>query len=387
MLIRYFIHSIQITNLFLLFVTSFNKQYSRLRLHHKIMSQTFTFKITDKIQETPKAVTLVLAPQESNFNYQAGQFLTFIFQFDEEVRRSYSICTAPNVDDFLAITVKKIANGLVSKYLTETVKIGDTLTALPPAGQFILPSISNPTDIFLIGGGSGITPLFGLLKYALEYSNARVILVNSNRNQQQIIFRNQLTQWAKRYPQRLKIIHFISQPKDEFNNDLPNETFNWGYLSNFRIESIVGKEQTAPLENTHFFLCGPEGVMLKSRMAIGAMAFPKANIHREIFTIKKSFRPEAHQMIDSEVTLKSSSEEDTFQVKAGETILEAALKAGVYIPYNCRSGICTICACECTSGNAEMYTQEGLFTSDDLKGTVFTCVGYPKAERLELTIG
>jgi ring-1,2-phenylacetyl-CoA epoxidase subunit PaaE len=352
------------------------------------MSQTFTFKITDKIQETAKAVTLVLVPQQHNFNYQAGQFLTFIFQFDqEEVRRSYSICTAPNVDDFLAITVKKIANGLVSKHLTETVKIGDILEALPPAGQFILPKLSNTTDIFLIGGGSGITPLFGLLKYALVYSNARIVLVNSNRNQQQIIFKNQLNEWIKRYPKRFKTIHFISQPKQEFDNHSPNETFNWGYLSNFRIEQIIEQERTALPENTHFFLCGPEGVMLKSRMVIGAMGFPKENIHREIFTIKKSFRPAANQLINSIVTLKSSSKEETFKVEAGETILEAALKVGIYIPYNCKSGICTICSCECTLGSAEMYTQEGLFTSDNLKGTVFTCVGYPKTEKLELIIG
>ncbi len=350
------------------------------------MKNTIQLRIKDKIRETAQVATLVLEAVGEDLKYEAGQFLTFIFNIhDTEIRRSYSISTAPNVDKDIAITVKKVANGIISKLLVDTLNVGDMLHALPPAGQFTLQNTAAPSDIFLIGGGSGITPLFGLLKSILsQTSDSRVILINSNRNQHQIIFKQQLSEWAKRFPDRLKIIHFISRPIADLPTTSSNERFQQGYLSNFKIEQIIQKELKSEEENAQFYLCGPEGIMLKSRMTISAMGFPKANIHREIFIIKGSFRPDATRFQDSEVTLVWENNRQTFSVKAGETILEAAQKANIYIPYNCQSGICTICSCQRISGKAIMYTQEGVFDSDMIKGVVFTCVGYPLTGHLEL---
>ena len=124
--------------------------------------QTVQVKVVQKIKETQSSVTLVLEPEHSEIQYQAGQFLTFIFDDlgPKEIRRSYSFSSTPDVDSHWAITVKKQVNGLVSKYLTDIVQVGDSLTTLLPAGQFTLPSVTANRDVFLIGGGSGITPFF-----------------------------------------------------------------------------------------------------------------------------------------------------------------------------------------------------------------------------------
>lgn len=131
------------------------------------MNNRIKLRVTDKIYETDSAVTLKFEPIGKKLEYKAGQFLTFLFN-DLEIepfRRSYSFCSAPEADDFIAVTVKRLPNGVASRYLTQHVRVGDELEALLPAGQFTLPpSPGGPRDIFLMGGGSGITPLFSILK-------------------------------------------------------------------------------------------------------------------------------------------------------------------------------------------------------------------------------
>ncbi len=174
---------------------------------------TLSLRIKKIIPETPDTRTFVLEPIESTpLTYQPGQFLTFLLDVNgHEVRRSYSMSSAPGVDALPAVTIKRVANGEISRYWHDHVEVGTLLKALPSAGRFTLePADGTARDIVLIGAGSGITPLFSLLKYVLtNESESRVTLLYASRRERSIIFGEQLDEWQQRYPERLEIMHVL----------------------------------------------------------------------------------------------------------------------------------------------------------------------------------
>lgn len=348
------------------------------------MKNRIKLRVIDKIQETDRAVTIKLEAIDHPLKYQAGQFLTFIFDSLDIVpfRRSYSFCSAPNVDDFVAITVKRVPNGVASRYLTQYVRIGDELEALPPAGQFILPETTGePRDIFLIGGGSGITPLFSILKFVLKSEPAsHITLINANSNERTIIFRQQLQKLAQEFPNQLTIVHLLSTHFDDWNllrqAEFPAKV-QPRRLGNALVQQLVEKHLKFDRKQAEFFLCGPPNLMLKASMMLHYMQFAEAQIHQEVFTIVEPYRPPSEIYKDSLVKIRYHGADFSIPVKGGQTILEAAESVGLELPYSCRSGICTTCAGQCAAGRVEMYTQAGQITTDSSKGVVFTCVGYP----------
>lgn len=343
--------------------------------------------IVAKTLITPDTVTLTLAP-DTPIHYQAGQFITLLLDgMHGDVRRSYSLNSTPALGEPLQITVKQLPNGRVSTYLVRDAQVGDTLSALAPAGQFVLPDLTPPTQLFMIAGGSGITPIWSLMRTALRLSpNAEIVLLNANRNAESTIFREEMAALAAEYPHRLRVWHYWSRPQSDLPLDTSNVHHRTGHVSNFLIEQWITRWQNPKL-TPHFFLCGPEGLMLKARMTIRFMGIPSAQLHREIFDVKPSYSPMPDALEDAQVTLHTpDGEVAAFAVKAGQNILDAAYEAGIALPYNCKSGICTICSADCVSGRAAMYTQEGLFYSTDLNDAVFTCVGYPTTPELTLRV-
>src|SRR6185437_16045513 len=135
------------------------------------MSTYYYLKVKELIKETEEAVTLVFEkPEKGKLNYKPGQFLTLILTIEnEKIRRSYSLCTAPGVDDCPAVTVKRVINGKVSNYLCNTIKVGDVIEVMQPAGHFVVDTRKlNNRTVVLIGAGSGITPLMGIAKAVLS---------------------------------------------------------------------------------------------------------------------------------------------------------------------------------------------------------------------------
>lgn len=354
--------------------------------------QTIPVKVLKKIKETSRSVTLILEASSTEVSYQAGQFLSFIFNHlgPREIRRSYSFSSAPSVDKHWAITVKKQVNGLVSKYLTDIIQVGDTLTALLPAGQFTLPAATAARDIFLIGGGSGITPLFSILKQALHTeANNKVTLINANSRPTQVIFQKALHELSQQFPQRFQTVHLLSQLPEIghfYDTKLPNVSVLNQRLGNILVEDLVKQYLQYSPEQAQFFLCGPRNLMLKSRMVLGFMGFSKEQVHQEIFVIKNPLRPDTATLPDSQVRITYRQEQYEFPLVAGQSILAAAGQANIDLPYSCLSGICTTCAGNCVSGKVDMYTQEGLMNTQTTKGLVMTCVGYPKTAVVEIEI-
>ncbi|MDX1942983.1 MAG: ferredoxin--NADP reductase [Saprospiraceae bacterium] len=358
------------------------------------METRIKLRIRDKIKETERAATLVLESLGGPLIYRAGQFLTLIFNNlgPKAFRRSYSFSSTPGVDAFPTITVKKVPNGSASRFLVDQVQIGDILEAISPAGQFILPEDDgSPRDIFLIGGGSGITPLFSILKQVLHFEpQSRVTLIVANSNENAIIFRQALLDLIKIFPERLKIIHFLSNtlmPISYLREAENPAEIRLERLSNALVEALILQCLHFDRKNAQFFLCGPKNLMLKASQMLHYLQFGETQVHQEVFDIIEPYRPPKDLYKNSQVFIEFSGKNFLVPVKAGDTILEAAEKAGLALPYSCRSGICTTCIGKCTSGRVEMFTNAGQITTDISNGIVFTCVGYPLTPEVSIKIG
>ncbi len=332
--------------------------------------------ISNIISETSDTLTFVLAlTNGATLPYQAGQFLTFLLDVNgHEVRRSYSMSSAPGLDEFPAITIKRVANGEISRYWHDHVQVGTLLKALPPAGRFTLElTDGQPRDIVLIGAGSGITPLFSILKNVLVHEPAsRVTLLYASRREGSIIFRNQLEEWQQQYPDRLEIRHVLSQPTDDW-------TGTRGRINNFRLERMVGEFLHFSPGQAQFFLCGPFELMRTAEITLRFMGFEGDQIRKENFVIDPAPPPPTHSEPHT-IQLLFRSGAYTLDVPAYTTILQAGLDRGIPIPYSCRGGRCATCAAICRSGTVRMSINDVLTERDLAQGWILTCTAYVERE-------
>jgi len=330
--------------------------------------------IENKIKETDDSVTLVLKPSEALINYKPGQFITLLFDLNgEKLRRSYSFSSSPETDSKPSITVKKIQGGKISKYLTEEVKVGQSLECILPAGVFTLDKAKKDSLVF-IGAGSGITPLISMIKSALK-RNAfkKVVLIYSNRNEDSVIFKNLLEQLHDSYPQ-FSLILTYSQPHDS------NHTR--GRLNQSQFIKIIESLKDLSINESDFFLCGPDGMIEEVVKGLNILHVSATHIHKESFVSNNDTDsvfvgvPEQPANVN-EITVLYQGSEYKFNVKPGKTILQCALDEDIDLPYSCMSGLCTACMGKCLSGKIEMGDQDGLSDKEVKNGYILTCVGRP----------
>ena len=333
-------------------------------------------KVREIIPETTDTITMVLESNDGKkINYQAGQFLTFIFNHgDKEIRRSYSFSSTPGIDDFPAITIKRITNGEISRLLQEQVKKDDCLTSLQPSGRFTIETDKNASrQIFFITAGSGITPVFSLLKKILvEEPMTKIFLIYQNHDENNIIFKKQLARIEKKYPQQLKWINLLSKPKKH-----PHTSHR---LTNILLEKIVLSNLSAN-RKVLFYLCGPAALMRVAQFTLRLMGFPDDSIRRENFTVE--FIPPAPLISDiapRQVIIHYQQHKHIITVTYPDNILQAALKNNIQLPYSCRGGRCSTCVAKLINGKIKMSINEVLTDKDLEQGLVLTCVGYAESD-------
>ena len=315
--------------------------------------------------ETADTATFFLSEiSGKKIHYKAGQFITLIFiHHDEEIRRSYSLSSSPG-EDQLAITIKRIANGEVSRFMLTKLKPGDILNAVEPAGRFTINDTSEK-DIFLFAAGSGITPVFAQLKYALTRpGKSRFVLIYSSQNKSSILFREQLAELAISHPSRLKIIHLLSSEGNRLNNVM--------------VEQLVMQNLNFDLAKAEFYLCGPFAYMRMVRLTLLFMGIEPAQIRKENFVIETIPVMDGRQNYPPG-NVKINFRGELYDIPVGEnqSILQAALQNKIQLPYSCRAGICSTCMALCKSGEVVM-AENDVLTDEDLKtGWILTGTGYP----------
>ena len=355
------------------------------------MATRYFLKVKDVSPETADAVTITFwHPLSEVIRYQPGQFLTFLLTINgEKVRRSYSMASSPHVDASLSVTVKRLPGGKVSNYLCEGIKTDSIIESLEPMGTFT-PALnpSNEKLYVLIGAGSGITPLFSMLKSILHVEpKSRIWLIYGNRNQASIIYKAHLDAIAQVHANRVRITNVLSQPD-----------FGWtgaeGRVNQHLISQLLDELTVTDRQTLQAYMCGPDGLMDEARKAFALLNVPAEHVHRESYGTATTDSavgevvedPAADESGSPDVTVIYEGTEYKFAVAPHQTILEAALDLDIDLPYSCQAGMCTACLGKCVSGTVKLDEEDGLSPAELKAGYVLTCVAHPASAGVVIEI-
>ncbi len=305
-------------------------------------------------------------------SFLPGQFITIIFDIDgKEVRRGFSISSSPHQLPEIELAIKRVDDGAVSKYLFDKLAEGMELKALPPLGNFIINVLpENENHYIMIGAGSGITPLFSMLKSILHGEpKSKVTLIYGNRTEASIIYKNDLDNLSFQYRDRFNIVYYLSQPGISWDGLK-------GRIDRNTVDELIrsGKEVQ---EKSHFYLCGPEGMMEAVIDALRVHKINSSRIHREIYHTSVVEKENDVELLEREVTLILGGESYTLNIPPNKSILQVALESGLDIPNSCQYGSCGSCKAKLLSGKLKLVNQSVLTAHEIESGYCLTCVGYP----------
>lgn len=336
-------------------------------------------RIKEIIEETKECKTFVLESiNGENIAYKAGQFLTIIFDNSSaQQRRNYSLSSSPELNEPLSITIKRIANGIFSRKMVDTAKKGDLLTTIGANGFFTLPEdMSSYQQLFLFAAGSGITPIYSILKTALhQYPHLKLVLIYSNKSMADTIFYQSLHLLMRKYPHQLQIEWLFS---NEFDHKKAR-------LGNWLLNELLKSHVTAPLSQCLFYCCGPLSYMRMINITLLTAGISRANIRKEEFVIiPPVIQLQPPDIERREITVSLNKNQYQFNSAYPNTILQSAMQAGIELPYSCETGRCGACAAICRKGNVWMKHNEVLTDEDIQQQKILTCTGYPVYEDVYL---
>ncbi len=337
------------------------------------------------------AISFAVPPDlRESFSYEPGQFLTLRAQIDgQDVRRSYSICS-PSAhfrnSGELEVGIRPMQGGLFSNWAAAKLKAGDVLQVMSPEGRFVS---SRPRALHRVGfaAGSGITPILAIIATSLEEQpGSKFTLVYGNRSMASVMFNEALQDLKDRYPDRLTLIHILSRQAQEV--DLLQ-----GRIDADKVRAVVNALLPAASMD-EVFICGPEAMIEATESALLGCGVPARNIHTERFTspvldalppgerraAAASQAPAMHGEIALELTLDGKKHQ--LRMGATEHVLDAALAAGLDLPYSCKAGVCCTCRAKVLEGSVVMDKNFTLEPWEVDKGFVLTCQSRPTTGRL-----
>lgn len=307
------------------------------------------------------------------FSFKAGQFVNLSLSINgESVTRSYSLSSAPEHDLHPAITVKAVEGGIMSNYiLNHAEEIGEWEINGPHGFFHVTTETQTCKWVVLVGGGSGITPLYSILKHLLLTSATNILLVDSNKNEADVIFANVMAYMQEIFSDRLKIVQVFSGAAE-------TRTANWseiieGRLSRIRLKKIITQYLGDEYLNAQYFVCGPYGLLQLATEVVSGLEIPHHQLQQEYFQPKAEEITVSLPQVMQEVLIHHREQSNLLEVDPGKTILEAALEDHVPVQYSCKNGTCGICIGKLTSGNVHM-TQNYALQQEQLKqGFVLLC--------------
>jgi ring-1,2-phenylacetyl-CoA epoxidase subunit PaaE len=335
----------------------------------------------ESIREETKGFKTFSFAGDHGLKYQAGQFLTFVDKTgSHEIRRSYSIISSPVLNESLSIAVKRIDNGFFSRKLIDRARVGDRLLTTGAGGFFCLPeNIKSFTSIFFFAAGSGIAPILSLLKTAIHIRpKISLFLIYSNQSVETTAFYQELQQMVLKFPDHLHIDFLYSS-----ESDLRRARLNPDLLIEFLKINQFDREKTL------FYTCGPESYMRMIIFHLLEEGFNLNQIKKEDFNPgnKKLTTRKPPDKNSHHVELELSGNKYNFPVKYPDSILQAAKKIKLTLPYSCETGKCGSCAAKCISGEVWLSNNEVLTDLDLARGLTLTCTGHPQNGDVVLKIG
>lgn len=345
-----------------------------------------TLKVKDVKKETTDCVSVAfdIPPSlKDEFSYEQGQNITIKKIIDgEEIRRSYSICTAP-FEKELRIAIKKVEGGKFSGFANDVLKVNDQLDVLPPTGRFNTKlKTENEKNYLAFAAGSGITPVISIIKTTLlTEPKSSFTLVFGNKGRSSIIFFEELEGLKNKYLNRFNFINILSREK----TDAP---INSGRINNQKLNELDKLVDYKSADD--IFICGPEEMIFCVKDFLEENGIDKKKIHFELFTTpgqKQVTSPKVQDTNNSGPKSRISIKLDgrSFEFDLGfdnDSILDAALKQGADLPFACKGGVCCTCKAKLLEGEVEMDVNWGLEHEEVEQGFILTCQSHPKTEKV-----
>ena len=368
-------------------------QFHKLRVQSMRQLTDDSMAVTFKVPESLK----------NTFSFTQGQHITLRSDIggERDVRRNYSVCSSA-IDGELMIGVKHIPGGTFSSYVMNELRIGDKLDVMAPSGRFFTQLSANHAKTYvLIAAGSGITPMMSIIQTTLSAEpESRCILLYGNKNTDSIMFCDELERLRHEHPERLQLLHFLSQEEQqELGGSLTREdSLGWprtafdqtllaGRINGDKVAKLLGSYASANRVD-EWFMCGPQSMIEDVRDTLENHGVSAEHIHYELFIAAAKEKPAhlaASNFVPSAVTVTCGGQQTELRMDQPEqTILDAALEQRNDIPYSCMGGACGSCRAKLVSGSVDMDQNFALDQSELDAGYVLTCQCHPTSEMVVL---
>lgn len=336
-------------------------------------------RIAEVIEETADAKSIVFdipSGSEDDFRYTPGQFLTLRIPSDQtgSVARCYSLSSSPTEDTQLKVTVKRTVDGYGSNWLCDNAEAGMDMHVLAPSGVFTPKDLDQ--DFILLAAGSGVTPVMSILRSALAQGNGHIVMVYANRDENSVIFKDELQKLQRENPARLTVVHWLES------------------VSGIPTAEMIGNLLQPVASKRHSYICGPAPFMETVKDGLRRSGADMHLIHTEVFSSIEG-DPFAEIVIDDTpaedgsgpATAKVELDDEVHEVDwpRNTPLLDVLLSKGIKAPFSCRKGECSACACILKSGEVEMIHNGILDPEEVEEGYVLSCQLLPKTDRVEVS--
>lgn len=312
------------------------------------------------------------APSGRLFRHLPGQFLTVSVPVEGGVeQRCYTISSPPTRPDMLSITVKRVDGGRLSNWLHDRFRVGDALEASAPAGEFTC--ARHPAGRYLfVSAGSGMTPLMSMLRCLDDlHVWPDVVFIHAARTPRDILFHDEIEAIARRWP-GLSTTYVCDAP----GGGLPANAHPG------RLTARLLRLATQDLDQREIFCCGPAPFMASVRNFLAEAGVEPGRYHEESFSGDGSVEGAATSENAQSgagpvfsVCLQRSGA--VIECGAGQTILDAARKAGLRLPASCGSGMCGTCKSQLLAGRVDMAHGSGIRQREIDRGQILPCCAKP----------
>lgn len=318
------------------------------------------------------------------FYFYPGQHITLELEINgERINRCYTVASAPTRPHTLSITVKRQPGGIVSNWLHDTLCPGMRVRVLPPSGNFTCATYPSKKYLFF-SAGSGITPLMSMTRAHYDLADDRdIVFLHSARTPNDIIFEQELADLAR--IQKNFRAFFVCEKRGERRE--------WSGVTGFLSLALLNLCVPDFLER-EAFMCGPQPYMKAVSGMLMDAGFPMEKLHQETFDFESLAEIEEGTEALEEagpISIEDAPDIHVFDItfqKSGhqiqcvstQSVLDAAIQAGVRLPYSCRQGMCSTCKSKVISGQVEMEHNGGIRQREIDQGYALLCCSRPLSD-------
>ena len=345
--------------------------------------------VRDVQPDTDEAVVVsfdVPSTLADTFAFKQGQYLTLRQMVGGvDLRRSYSICAGVD-DGALRVGVRKVEGGVFSGWVNRSLKAGDVIEVYPPQGRFFNLPTSAGRHYLGIAGGSGITPILSIMKSVLANEpDSRFTLIYGNRRAASTMFKEEIEDLKNQYFTRVAL-HLV------FSRETMDSPLLGGRLDQAKLADFL-RLLVPPASIDAAFVCGPFEMNDEVEAALRAAGVPEEKIHIERFgTVEmQTGRPAPHEVKPGDadsarvVVIRDGVSREIEFAKTDPSILDAAARAGMDVPFSCKSGVCSTCRCKLLEGEVRMDKNFALDKAELAAGFILSCQAHALTPRVVIS--